>query len=150
MTTQDFVKQLLAHMGLEEVGVEIESGDEAQVIHLTVDEQDSGLLIGRHAETIDSLQRVVRLVCQKDGDKPIHLNINDFRERREEHLKDLAQRVAERVVETGRPHSLHLPAAERRVVHMELANFPGIETESQGEGVHRVLFIKPKTEQVAA
>lgn len=144
MTTQDFVKQLLAHMGLENVGVEIEETDEAQVVRLSVEEEDSGLLIGRHAETIDGLQRIVRLVCQKDGDKPIHVNINDFRERREEHLKDLAQRVAERVAESGRPHSLRLPAFERRIVHMELANFPGIETESQGEGANRVLFVKPK------
>lgn len=147
MTTQDFVKQLLAHMGMENVGVDIEEADEAQVVHLLVDEQDSGLLIGRHAETIDGLQRVVRLVCQKDGDKPIHVNINDFRERREEHLRDLAQHIAERVVETGEPHSLQLPASERRIVHMVLADFPGVETESQGEGMHRVLFVKPKTNQ---
>ncbi len=144
MTTQDFIKQLLAHMGMEDVGVEIEDTDESQVVHLEVDEQDSGLLIGRHAETIDGLQRIVRLVCQKDGDKPIHVNINDFRERREEHLRDLARRMAQRVVETGHPHSLSLPAFERRIVHMELAEFPGIETESQGEGMQRVLFIKPK------
>lgn len=144
MVTQDFVKQLLAHMGVDSVEVQLEELPEAQVIHLTVDEQDSGLLIGRHAETIDSLQRLVRLVCQKDGDLPIHVNINDFRERREEHLRDLAHRIAERVVESGHPYSLRLPANERRIVHMELSGFEGVETESQGEGVHRVLFVKPK------
>lgn len=144
MTTQDFIKQLLAHMGMDQVEIEIEDKPEAQVLHLIAPEQDSGLLIGRHAETIDSLQRIVRLVSQKDGDKPIHVNINDFRERREEHLKDLARRLAERVLETGRPHSLHLPAHERRIVHAELTSVAGVETESQGEGVHRVLFIKPK------
>lgn len=146
MTTQDFIKQLLAHMGMENVEATLEETDEAQIIHLSVDEQDSGLLIGRHAETIDSLQRIVRLVSQKDGDKPIHVNINDFRERREEHLRDLAKRVAERVIETNSPHSLNLPANERRIVHMELANYPGVETESTGEGSQRVLFVKPKSQ----
>lgn len=145
MVTQDFVKQLLAHMGLDQIEIELTESDEAQNISLGVAEEDSGLLIGRHAETIDSLQRIVRLVCQKDGDKPIHINVNDFRERREEHLIELARRVAERVVETGRPQSLRLSPAERRIVHMELAEFPGVETESQGEGAQRVLFVNPKS-----
>ncbi len=145
MTTQDFISQLLAHMGVENVKVNSEDGEEAQTINLAVDEQDSGLLIGRHAETIDSLQRVVRLVCQKDGDKPIHLNINDFRQRREEHVRELARHLAERVMETGRDQVLHLPANERRIVHTELASFPGVETVSEGEGASRVLFIRPST-----
>ena len=145
MTTNDFITQLLAHMGVEDVTVTAQEDDEAQTVGLTVNEQDSGLLIGRHAETIDSLQRVVRLVCQKDGDKPIHVNINDFRERREERVRELARHVAARALESGYPQSLRLPANERRIVHMELASMPEVEAVSKGEGSSRVLYISPVT-----
>lgn len=143
MTTQDFVTHLLAHMGVEDVTVDIVADGEAQTINLTINEQDSGLLIGRHAESIDSLQRIIRLVCQKDGDKPIHVNINDFRERREERVRELARHVAQRALESGYPQMLRLPANERRIVHMELADMSEVEAVSEGEGMNRVLYIKP-------
>lgn len=149
MTTQDFVTQLLAHMGVEDTQIEIVDQEDAQSINLGVQDQDSGLLIGRHAETIDSLQRVVRLVCQKDGDKPIHININDFRERREERVRELARHAAERALETGYPQMLRLPANERRIVHMELVSMPEVETISEGEGAQRVLYVKPKAAPTA-
>ncbi len=147
MVIQDFTTQLLAHMGVDDVQVEITSGDDAQTVNLVVGEQDSGLLIGRHAETIDSLQRILRLVCQKDGDKPIHVNINDFRERREERVRELARHVAGRALETGYPQMLRLPANERRIVHMELGEMPDVEAVSEGEGINRVLYVKPKQQE---
>src|SRR5260221_2329430 len=122
-------------MGIDEVEVMIQDADDAQTVLLQVGEQDSGLLIGRHAETIDSLQRIIRLVCQKDGDKPIHVNINDFRERRDERVREMARSVAARVIETRLPQMLRLSASERRIVHMELANMPEGITASEGEGL---------------
>lgn len=145
MNTLDFTKQLLAHMGVE--GVEITQDDtgETTMILLTVSDQDSGLLIGRHAETIDSLQRIVRLVCQTDDSKAITLNINDFRERREERVREIARNVAKRAIDTGEEQILRLPANERRLVHMELATNEMVKTESSGEGIGRVLVVKPVT-----
>lgn len=145
MTTEEFLKQLLAHMGVEEAEVASEETETNVQITLNVGEQDSGLLIGHHAETIDALQRLTRLVCQKDGDKPISLNINDFRQRREEHLREIASKVAERVVETKQPQYMRLNAAERRIVHMALADHPEVETVSEGEGSARVLYVRLKS-----
>lgn len=144
MTTMEFIQQLLAHMGVDQVEVTVTETDEAETYTLAVDEQESGLLIGRHAETLDSLQRIVRMVCQKDDAKPIIVNINDFRERRTEHVQEMAQRVAERVLSTGTEQVLRLPANERRIVHMTLADHPELETVSEGVGQDRVLFVRLK------
>lgn len=144
MIAQEFIEQLLAHMGIEDATVDTTEADDALEIVIHVSEQDSGLLIGRHAETIDALQRVVRLVFQKDGDKRINININDFRQRREERLQEIAQAVAERVIETKEPQMLRLPAHERRLIHMHLADHPEVETVSEGEGNTRVLYVRLK------
>jgi spoIIIJ-associated protein len=144
MTVEEFITQTLAHMGIDDPKVETIVAENVTTITVLVSEEDSGLLIGRHGETIESLQRIVRLIYQKDATTPITLNVNDFREQREEHVREVARRVAERVLQTGQPQILRLPASERRIVHMELANHPEVTTDSEGEGANRVLFVKPK------
>lgn len=145
MTAQDFLTQLLAHMGIDTATVEVSDQEDSLSISLHADEQESGLLIGRHAETLDALQHITRLLFQKDIEKPIILNINDFREQRESYLQDLSTRVAARVEETGRPQILRLNAHERRVVHMALSDHPSVTTQSEGEGPYRVLKVLPKS-----
>lgn len=144
MTTQDFVQQLLAHMGIDSAVVTLIDSDENLEVNISVDETESGLLIGRHAETLESLQHLVRLLYQKDIEKPISVNINDFRQKRTDYLSELANRVAERVIASGRPQTLRLPASERRIIHMVLADHEQVRTESEGEGTYRVLKVFPK------
>lgn len=144
MTMEDFVPKLLAHMGIDSAEVVVLEGDEAFEVSITVDEQESGLLIGRHAETLDSLQHLVRLLYQKDLEKPITLNINDFRQKRETYLHELAERIAEKVIMSGRPQILRLSASERRVVHVALSEHSQVRTESEGEGIYRVLKVLPR------
>ncbi len=144
MTTQDFVQQLLAHMGIDSATVTLIDSEENLEVNIAVDETESGLLIGRHAETLESLQHLVRLLYQKDIEKPISVNINDFRQKRTDYLSELASRVAERVISSGRPQTLRLPASERRIIHMVLADHDQVRTESEGEGTYRVLKVFPK------
>lgn len=146
MGIQDFLSGLLAHMGIESSSVEISEIDDAVVVSIHCEESESGLLIGRHAETLDAMQHIMRLLYQKEYEKPIVLNINDFRETREEYIRDLANRMAERVIETGTPQVLHLPAHERRLVHMALAENDKVTTQSEGEGPYRILQIVLKSE----
>lgn len=141
MGIQDFLSGLLAHMGIDSSSVEITDTDDAVKISIHCEEADSGLLIGRHAETLDAMQHIVRLLYQKEYEKPLIVNINDFRESREEYVRDLALRMAQRVIETGHPQTLHLPAHERRLVHMALADHAEVKTESEGEGTYRVLKV---------
>ena len=71
--------------------------------------------------------------------------MNGFRERREQQLMNMARRMAERVLENGKPIMLEpMPANERRIVHMALREIVGVETESSGEGPSRKVQIKPK------
>lgn len=144
MSIDELTTQLLAHMGIEGATVEVKEEDERVVITIRASEDDSGILIGRHGETVDALQKILRLFL-KDSVKPVSVNINDFRERREEHLKEVALAVAARVSETGVPQTLHLPASERRIIHMALAENSEVETQSQGDGDQRVLVVSPKT-----
>lgn len=141
MGIQDFLTGLLAHMGIESSTADISQADDAVIVSIHCEETESGLLIGRHAETLDAIQHILRLLYQKEYEKPIVLNINDFRESREAYVKDLALRMAERVMETGNPQTLHLPAHERRLVHMTLADHESVTTVSEGEGIYRVLKV---------
>lgn len=149
MVLHDFLTQLFAHMGIEDVQIEEKDNEEVLEVVITVPADESGILIGRRGETLDALQKVVRLVFQHDVEKPIVVNVNNFREQREEYLAALATRIATQVAETGRPYTLSLPASERRIVHMTLSENEEVQTHSEGEGIDRVLIIEPKTTESA-
>ena len=122
----------------EAVRVDIEANSEA------------GLLIGRHGETLEALQIVLgMMVRQKYNDwTRIIVNVGDWREKQEEHLKELAAQAARRTRETGEPQSLfNLTAFQRRIIHLELSKEDGLETESVGEGKERYLIVKPKNKK---
>jgi len=73
------------------------------------------------------------------------LNVGDWREREEIHLKELASQTAARAKETQEPQALYnLTPAQRRVIHLFLSADPEIETESQGEGKERFLTVRKK------
>ena len=116
------------------------------VIDITGD--DSGLLIGRRGETLRALQFLVNLAVRNslggEGVRVI-LDVERYRERRHNSLHEMALRVADRVANTGRAISLEpMPAAERRVIHMALADHPGVRTESTGFGESRQVTVAPK------
>ena len=110
--------------------------------------EDSGLLIGRRGETLRALQFLVNLVVNKnleDQQVRVVLDIERYRERRDNALRDMALKVAEKVSSTGRPISLEaMPPAERRTVHMALADHPQVTTESSGFGGDRRVMVSPK------
>jgi len=108
---------------------------------------DSGLLIGRNGETLRSLQYVVNLLVNQDRADSVRvtLDVEQYRNRREKALKEMARRVAEKVSSSGRPVTLEpMSPAERRVIHMALANHPRVTTESTGYGMGRRISISPK------
>lgn len=149
MTVQEYVEQLLAHMGLTEYGVNIEETDDATQVTVSVPEDDSGMMIGKHGETIAGLQRLTSLSMQDtQGEKRVVVNVNDYLERRKETLLTMANRAADRVRETQHPVTLtRLKPGERRIVHMALLDDPDVTTQSEGEGLRRVLVIYPAVEK---
>ena len=109
--------------------------------------EDSGLLIGRRGQTLQSLQFVVNLIVRKEFGEGVRvvLDVERYRQRREDSLRDMANKVAERVLQTGRSITLEpMSAADRRIIHISLADREGIETESVGFGEDRKVTIIPR------
>ncbi len=154
MTIETFLSQLAEHCGVaaSDVSVAVEKEEEYIRVILTVPADDSGLFIGYHGETLDSVQRMVRIIFQQEyPDHKIMVNVNEYREQREEKLREITQSVALRVLESGVPYTFNsfFPAHERFVIHSFLSSneaFSGLESVSEGDGKDRKLTIRLKTE----
>jgi len=108
--------------------------------------EDLGILIGRRGQTLSSLQYVVYLMMSHQMKARVHLSIDveGYRERRQEALRNLALRMAERVKSSGQSITLEpMPASERRIIHLALQDYPGVTTQSSGEGEARKVTILP-------
>ncbi len=115
---------------------------------IDLDGDDSGLLIGRRGQTLQALQFLVNLIVRKEfEDVRVALDVERYRERRETSLRDMASKVAARVVQTSRSVTLEpMSPADRRIVHTTLTDHPGVTTESMGVGEDRKVTIMPQRE----
>ncbi len=123
-----------------------EDGEDNPVV-FNVTGEDLGGLIGRRGQTLDALQYLLRLIFarQTKSKMPIMVDIESYKQRRFEDLKTLALNVAEQVKAKHASVRLEpMPAFERRIVHMTLANDPDVATESIGEGEARKIVVSPK------
>jgi len=108
---------------------------------------DLGFLIGRRGETLSALQFLTRLMVNQQTRQwaNIILDVDGWKVRRERSLRDLAQRMAERVVREGRSVALEpMPAYERRIIHLALREHPSVITMSIGDGDARKVTIRLK------
>ncbi len=109
---------------------EVQEG-EYHLVKIITDDSSAGMLIGRHGSTVDALEHIVeRMASQAVGDRVnMNLDVNNYRRRREENLIQRVQEIAQRVASTGREMHLEpLCARERRIVHLQVVNIPGIRT----------------------
>ena len=108
--------------------------------------EDSGLLIGRRGQTLQALQFLVNLIVRKQFEGVrVMLDVENYRQRREVQLRDMATKVAARVTQTNRSITLEpMPPADRRIIHTSLTDNPDVSTESTGEGEGRKVTIMPK------
>ncbi len=150
---KEVLETLLVQMGIEASVVSQtkppveEGGEVSDVIALDVSGDDLGILIGRRGQTLSSLQYVVRLIVahQAQARVPVVIDVEGYKQRRYEALRALAHRMAEQVMAKGRPFTLEpMPAYERRIIHLALADDPGVTTESIGEGEARKVVIAPR------
>lgn len=146
---EEMLAQMLDKMGIDaDVDCKGGSGDEESPILLEVSGDDLGILIGRRGETLSSLQFLLNLMVGKQLNSWVRIvvDVEGYRARREESLRGLAERVAERVRRTGQPIALEpMPANERRLVHLALQGSPYVSTESSGYGEDRRVNIIPKS-----
>jgi spoIIIJ-associated protein len=142
------LEQLMAHLGFEAT-VEVDSGETSRLnVVGNGDEKEAlGALIGRKGERLSALQHLVNLMLSKQVGTwtRVLVDVEDYRGRRERQLRDLANRAAARVVETGKMLQLEpMPALERRWVHLTLRDHPNVATQSIGEEPNRRVVLVPR------
>lgn len=140
----NFVKDITKHMGIT---AEISLKAEAENIFINIESPDIGIIIGRRGETLDAMQYLTGLAVNKDTSSwtRVILDASGYRQRREEALRDLAQKKAERVKHTRRKVSLEpMNPQERRIIHTTLQDDPWVTTFSEGEEPYRRVVIALK------
>lgn len=136
---------------LEKIGLKakVEIGDEDNEVVISVEDQEPGVLIGYHGETLDSFQHLLKMILFKKTNQWPSLAVEaaGYRENRKKMLETMAQSAAQQVKLSGRSFRLPpLSSFERRVVHLALVDEEGVVTESEGEGRERRVVVKPKKE----
>ncbi len=141
---QDTTKELLK---LLEIQGDFEVKETEEAIEINLSTEDSGIVIGYHGDTLESLQLILSLcIARKLGEfKRVSIEVGEYKKKREEWLKTLAAETKDRVLSENK--EIYLPdlkSWERRVVHLILQNDQEVISESIGEGRDRVLVVKPK------
>jgi len=128
--------------------VDVEETDDVVLVRCSGG--DLGVLIGRHGQTIDSIQYLANAIAYRtfgDHAKEVVVDAEGYRERRRAVLETLAVRSAKRVVADGARVELEpMTAVERKVVHVRLKEFPGVATASEGTEPNRFVVIVPASE----
>jgi spoIIIJ-associated protein len=135
------LREMLAAMGVE---AEVSYGEQTQADGLEVQGPDLGALIGRGGENLIALQQIVGAITSKKVGRSVHVgvDIEGYRHRREEQLREMAARVAARVKATGSAVTLEpMLAYERRIVHLVVQEQAGVRTESVGIEPNRRVVI---------
>ena len=125
----------------------VDVDEDAETITVSCVGPDLGILIGRHGQTIDAVQYLANAVMFRrhpDDRKEVVVDAAGYRVRRRVSLEALAVRSAERALSAGRPIELEpMTAIERKVVHMRLKVFEGVETSSEGMEPNRFVVVRP-------
>ena len=117
-----------------------------QPVLIDIEGNDLSFLIGTKSETINALQYITSLIVGRELGRwvPLQVDVQHYRQRREDELRRLAQRIAEQVVSTGRKQALEpMPPNERRIIHIELRDNSHVKTESVGEDPNRKVTVFP-------
>ena len=138
----DFLAHILSDLEIH--GTMASYFDEEDTLHIDVEGDELGHAIGRGGETLNALQYLCNLAANKGRDRYLRvvLDIGHYREKNIRNLRRKAQRAADRVKQNGKPYRMPpMNAAERRVVHLALADMDGITTNSEGEEPRRRVVI---------
>ncbi len=138
------VQRIAAAVG---VPAHIDVEEDSAAVYVTVSGHELGGLIGRHGQTIDAIQYLLSTIVYRtygDARKEVVLDAAGYRERRRVQLEALALRSAEQALRTlDRIELEPMTAIERKIVHLRLADYDGVETASEGAEPHRYVVISP-------
>jgi len=131
---ENFIKGLFKTIGTEIGTHTIEEDDK---IYLEIETESAGLLIGKRGKTLEALQLLVNIIVNRGEEKwkKIILDIENYRDKRENTLRELALKVARKVKKTGKSQYLEpMNPFERRIIHMALQDDLHVDTKSEGNG----------------
>ena len=142
--SKEFIEGLLSHMGVSGT-VEIEEQEEHS--KAVISTEQAGAVIGYRGECLSAIQYLSNIVEQKKNKtaKRLIVDVADYRERRDDSIKDMADRMARKVLKMRKSIKLKpMNAYERRIIHSYLQKFDGVTTHSVGVEPHRCLIIDIK------
>ncbi|MBR2108898.1 MAG: protein jag [Ruminococcus sp.] len=141
---EDFLKNVIAAMGLTELTVNVEKTDSSATFD--IEGEEVGFIIGRRGETLDSLQYLTSLVANHVDNSYFKITVNtgNYREKREKTLEILGRKLAYKAVKTGKKTSLEpMNPFERRIIHTSVQKVKGATSWSEGENMSRHVVIGP-------
>lgn len=141
----EFLLGVLERMG---ISADIDIKDDTDRTVLEIQTKDTEAVIGRRGVVMDALQHLVNKVVYRDrtGDrgKPLVVDAGGFRDKQVERLRSLAQRMGEKALQTKQIVELQpMSPHDRRIVHMAIAEMPGLSSRSEGEGEDRHILVVP-------
>ena len=145
LAAKNFLTEVFDAMKIE---VEVNTIEKDSEVTLDLVGKDLGILIGKHGQTLDSLQYLTNLAANiHDSEERIYfvLDVENYRNRRATALKKLAKSVAERAIRTRQDVKLEpMSRTERKVIHTALQENSKVETHSAGEDPYRYIIVSPK------
>jgi spoIIIJ-associated protein len=147
----EFLLGVLERMGIT---ADIDIKDDTDKTTLEIQTKDTEVVIGRRGVVMDALQHLVNKVVYRDrsGDrgKPLVVDAGGFRDKQVERLRSLAQRMGEKALQTKQIVELQpMSPHDRRIVHMAIAEIPGLSSRSEGEGEDRHILVVPAEAEAA-
>lgn len=142
VAAKEYLMSLLEKLGVLHPVLQVEEKEKAAII--TIDGENLGIIIGRRGETLDALQYLTALACNHSKGEyyKISLDCCGYREKREETLKELANKIAKQVLKTGRNSVLEpMNPYERRIIHAVISEIEGVSSKSVGEDPNRKVVI---------
>lgn len=142
--TKKYLQDIAKQMKIDDL--EIETIHEGKYVTLRLESKKAALLIGKRGQTLNALQQLSQLVVNKFSNQflMVHLDVENYRERRKESLEQLADRMADKAIRSGKKVEFEpMPSYERKVIHHALSRRLDIETFSVGTDPNRYLVIEP-------
>jgi spoIIIJ-associated protein len=142
--TKAYIESIAVAMGINDL--RFDESKEGKYVYLTLHSKDAARLIGKRGNTLNSLQQLAQLVLNKSSQTflMLKLDVENYRERRQESLELLAERMADKSIRTASTVKFEpMPSYERKIIHNALSNRLDIETYSEGEEPNRYLVIEP-------
>ncbi|MDV6378824.1 protein jag [Sporosarcina sp. GW1-11] len=141
--TKTYIIDMAKEMGITDVVVTYET--KGKYINFQLESEKAAFLIGKRGQTLNAIQQLAQLVANKVTKqfKIVRIDVADYRERREQSLEQLADRMADRAIRTKRQVALEpMPSYERKVIHNALSRRLDVETFSEGKDPYRHIVIK--------